>query len=201
MNKPDSISEWLAGLKDGSSVAEAALWDRFFDQICAMAKRKLGPSGKTIRDEEDLALSAMNALMQGAQDGRFHRLENRDDAWQLLHMILARKISNHRRYMRVRRETAEADLAATPHETSPGFLDQFQAVVTSEKDLDSLGIECEELLALLEPKLQHVALLKLSGYSNAETAEQLGKSIPTIERYLRMIRLAWESFIVDGDGS
>lgn len=201
MTQPDSITEWLAGLKSGNSVAEAALWDRFFDRICAIAKRRLGTFGTSVRDEEDLALSAMNALMHGAQEGRFHRLENRDDAWQLLHMILARKISNHRRYTRVRRETAEADLVTTASESSHGFMDQLQALVTAEDSLDSLGPECEELLALLEPKLRDVALLKLSGYSNAETAERLCRSIPTIERYLKLIRLTWKDFLEEAHGN
>ena len=47
----------------------------------------------------------------------------------------------------------------------------------------------EELMSLLQDDLlSKIALAKLEGYYNQEIADQFGKSIPTIERKLRLIR-------------
>src|SRR5262249_36398416 len=42
-------------------------------------------------DEEDVALSALASFCRGAEQGRFPRLEDRDDLWALLVVIAARK--------------------------------------------------------------------------------------------------------------
>jgi DNA-binding NarL/FixJ family response regulator len=54
-----------------------------------------------------------------------------------------------------------------------------------------LAIECEELLALLDDRLREVAILRLHGYTNQEIAEQLGRSVKSVERYLKLIRVEW----------
>jgi DNA-directed RNA polymerase specialized sigma24 family protein len=56
-----------------------------------------------------------------------------------------------------------------------------------------LAEECRRLLDLLEDsELRSVALGKMEGYTNAEIASQLGRSLPTVERKLRRIRMIWE---------
>ena len=55
----------------------------------------------------------------------------------------------------------------------------------------ALGVECEELLDTLQPKLRQVALLKFEGFSNEEVAERLDKATRTVTRYLEMIRESW----------
>ena len=188
----DSISEWIAGLKEGQQRAAAKLWTRFFHQIRSVARQKLGAVPGAARDEEDLAMSTMQAVFAGAQEGRFEQFENRDDFWQLVLVILSRKASNIRRTLLARKETLVSDL------TNPGIpdnpwqiLEQAAQTRPLEYGIDSLGIECEELLALLEDRLQRVALLKMAGMTNEEIAASLQRSVTSIERYLQTIRKTW----------
>jgi DNA-directed RNA polymerase specialized sigma24 family protein len=53
--------------------------------------------------------------------------------------------------------------------------------------------ECRHLLERLgDPSLQCLALAKMEGYSNKEIAGQLGCSVRTVERRLRLIRDKWK---------
>jgi len=192
-----SVTQWIAKLKAGDEVAATAIWERFFCRLRDYARAKLGPLARRAQDEEDLALSAIHALWIGAQEGRFRQLENRDDIWQVLMMIVARKASNVRRRVQVQRERGEADFAEG---------DDWQAAQLFEGELsaelfESLDIHCEELLEKLDDKLRQVALLKLSGHTNQEIAEMRDRGLSTVERYLQLIRQIWSEAASPAEGS
>ena len=44
----------------------------------------------------------------------------------------------------------------------------------------------------LDEGLQQIALLKLAAYTNEEIAVRIERSLPTVERRLRLIRAAWK---------
>lgn len=53
--------------------------------------------------------------------------------------------------------------------------------------------ECRVLLEKLgDDELKQIALAKLEGFSNAEIAERIGKSLATVERKLKLIRKTWD---------
>jgi DNA-directed RNA polymerase specialized sigma24 family protein len=47
------------------------------------------------------------------------------------------------------------------------------------------------LLNFSDGELRSIVLYKLEGYSNDEVAEKIGRSVPTIERRLRLVREKW----------
>lgn len=186
----NTVTQWIASLKQGDEEAARLLWQRFFDQVRNYARQGLGVISRSVQDEEDLALSAFHALCQGARQGRFRQLENRDDLWQLLVMITARKASNARRKQFARRDIVASDVATG---SSGGIsLDALAAGYASPEFAEALCLESRELLAVLDDKLQAVALLRLQGYTNEEIAKLRGRSVKTVERYLHLIRLHWE---------
>jgi DNA-directed RNA polymerase specialized sigma24 family protein len=186
----NSISQWIAELKHGDPEAARQIWDRYFPRLCRFSRNKLGPTARRAQDEEDLALSAINALCAGAVDGRFQQLMNRDDLWQILIMIASRKAANVLRRPSIRRESGEGDFS--PAGSQSWTLDLLADSPASPEFLDSVDIHCEELLSLLSEKLRAVAILKLRGYSNEEIANLRQRGLSTIERYLQMIREIWK---------
>ena len=98
----------LSKLKGGDELAAAMIWERFFDRILRLSKHKLGNLPKRTLDEEDIALSALNALYVGAAEGRFRQLENRDDLWQVLCMITSRKAALAWRKDKSKKEVGES---------------------------------------------------------------------------------------------
>lgn len=183
-----SVTRWIAGLKSGDDTAAAAIWEKFFFRLRNYARAKLGPTARRAVDDEDLALSALHAFCIGARDGRFHQLADRNDIWQILMMIAARKASNARRRSYLRHEVTQSDAAVGKElQGVAELIDENTAVEL----FDSLNLHCEELLAQLDERLRHVALLKLSGHTNEEIAKIRGRGLSTIERYLQLIRETW----------
>src|SRR5262245_50256871 len=86
-----SVTCWLEQLKAGDAAAAQPLWENYFRQLVRLARRRLGDIPRRAADEEDVALSAFDSFCRGAEQGRFPRLEDRHDLWQLLVMITARK--------------------------------------------------------------------------------------------------------------
>ncbi|MCC7339391.1 MAG: hypothetical protein IT422_30230 [Pirellulaceae bacterium] len=185
-----SVTLMLSKLKGGDDVAAQLIWDRFFARVRGLAKSKLGDIPKRTMDEEDVALSAINALYVGARDGRFQKLENRDDLWQILCMITSRKAASAWRKQKTRKEVGESIFSGFSPDAARGI----EYIATCEPDdafLDDLSATGCELLEGMEPRLREVALLKLQGYKNQEIADKIGRSIKSVERYLSTIRQEW----------
>jgi hypothetical protein len=87
----DSVSIWLDELRDGSPDAAQVIWQRYYDQLVRLARQKLGTCPRRAFDEEDVALSAFDSFFRAAGEGRFPKLEDREDLWKLLFVMTERK--------------------------------------------------------------------------------------------------------------
>jgi hypothetical protein len=87
----ESVTTWLAELKTGNPEAAQKLWERYFHRLVGLARAKLQATSRRAADEEDVALSAFHSFCQGAEQGRFPQLQDRNNLWPLLVVITARK--------------------------------------------------------------------------------------------------------------
>lgn len=185
-----SVTQWLVDLKLGDSRAAEAIWDRFFERLCGRLRHRVA-AGQRVFDEEDLAISAIHALYAGAREGRFQRLDSREDLWQLLVLIGSRKAVSAHRAARARKQLGESAVGVSP--SLAVGLDRVVAAEVDDPYLDDLGSTCGELLEGLEPRFRELALLKLEGLTNEEVASRTGRSVRTVERHLMIIRESWKS--------
>ncbi len=94
-----SVTRWIGELKAGDGKALQPLWDRYYARLVERARAKLGALRKVtpVNDEEDVPSSAFHSLYQGLREGRFPRLEDRDDLWRLLvHLAAWKAVDRHR---------------------------------------------------------------------------------------------------------
>lgn len=193
-----SVTRWIEQVKEGSETAAAQLWNHFYARLVALARRKLGETPRRVADEEDVVLSAFESFFSRAQDGRFPRLHDRDDLWQLLVKITERKAFNERRrQLRIKRGAGKVRGESV-------FLDTSRSVTTgeigqaagAEPTPEFAAIAAEGLRGLLDrlddDQLRQIALLKLEGYTNQEIADRINRSLPTVERRLKLIRETWQ---------
>jgi DNA-directed RNA polymerase specialized sigma24 family protein len=181
-----SVTRALDDLKVGEHVDTATrrLWDHTFSRLIHVARKMIrNPGGDA--DEEDIALSALNALCDGVMHGQFPDLASRDNLWQVLYTITLRKVlARNTREKAQRRDVArrvDADLdAVVDREPGPEF-----AVMLVDELRYRLNI-------LRDDGLRQVAKLILEGLSNLEIARQLDCHVRTIERKRNLIRKTWE---------
>jgi RNA polymerase sigma factor (sigma-70 family) len=194
----DEVTLWIERLSGGDERAAQKLWDRYFDRLVRLARRKFERIGINRRaaDEEDVALSALNSFYRHAVDGRF-QLGDREELWKLLVTITVRKAYAEGKRQRakkrgegqVRGESIFIRPGGEPN--GPGIGGVLGDEPTPE--LATMAAEsCEELLGMLGDESQReVARLKLEGYTNEEIAERLGCVVRTVERKLNLIREKW----------
>jgi DNA-directed RNA polymerase specialized sigma24 family protein len=194
-----SVTYWIDRLKEGDPQAVQQLWEAYFHRLVRLARARLRAAPRRAADEEDVALSAFDSFCRGAGQGRFPRLSDRDDLWQLLVLLTARKASNL-----VRQELRQCrgggrvwNASALADDAPPGEEPAFANLIGREPDPEfaaQVAEQCRFLLARLgDSTLQAVAVWKMEGYSNEEIAVKLGRSHGTVERKLRLIRSIWET--------
>jgi DNA-directed RNA polymerase specialized sigma24 family protein len=191
MPSPGSVTVWIAALKAGDAQAAQQLWNSYYQKLVCQARRKPLGRPRAVADEQDVALSAFDSFCRGAAQDRFPRLDDRDDLWQLLMLLTARKanrlLKHERRQKRggglVRHFSALADerdvVTIMGPEPTPAFAAQLAEEFRAR--LDALG----------NAELRAMALAKMEGYTNDEIAARLGVVERTVARRLRLIRKLW----------
>ena len=193
-----SVTQWITDLEAGDEVAAQQLWERYFDRLVKLARRKLGDTPLRAFDEEDVVLSALDSFCRAHAGGRYPRLRDRNDLWRLLITITERKARDHVKHARrqkrgggrVRGESA----FLSPSDSAGRGID---AVAGVEPTPEFAAFMVEEFQALVnqldEPSLRRVALLKLEGYTNVEIAAKLERTQRSVERKLQRIRGIWST--------
>lgn len=187
----ESVTLFYQRLYDGDRAAAAKLWQHFGHRVEGLARKTLAGRNQRMSDADDAAQSAFASFWQRVERGDFPEDANRDDLWRILGVITVCKALKHQE----RENTAkrgggrvhgESSVAGLP--TEPFLLDQaVQQIPEQEFDLI-----CEELLEQLDPSCRDVVLLKLAGHTNDEISRQIGCSLSTIERKLRLVRRIWD---------
>jgi DNA-directed RNA polymerase specialized sigma24 family protein len=189
----DAVTPWLEQLKAGDPAAAAPLWQAYYARLVALARRRLRPVPNAIADEEDVALSAFDSFCRGVDDGRFPKLDDRDDLWRLLFAITTRKARGQVRYET--RDKRGGGKVAPASAVGGGTVDVLAGAAGREPSpafAAEVADECRRLLAGLDDEhLRQIAVWKMEGYTNAEIAGKIGRAVPTVERKLALIRLAW----------
>jgi hypothetical protein len=100
---PGSISRLLIVITESDDRAVMddavrAVWERYFDRLVRLARKRLRHAPSAMRDAEDVALSAINGFCRRAADGQFPRLDDRQDLWRILMTIAVRKAAGFFRH-------------------------------------------------------------------------------------------------------
>jgi DNA-directed RNA polymerase specialized sigma24 family protein len=192
-----SVTHWLTLAKAGDDAAVQELWERYFAQLVRVCHRKLGDNPRRASDEEDVALSAFNSFVEGTRRGRFPRLNDRHDLWQVLLVVAARKaIDQHHHNLRQKRGggrvQGESALIGTATSVEGAGIEQVVGHEPTPEFAASVVEQYQRLLdSLTDETLRTVAVWKMEGYTNDEMANRMGCVTRTVERKLRLIRKIW----------
>jgi RNA polymerase sigma factor (sigma-70 family) len=179
MGDDDPVTQWLADLKSDERAAAELLWQRYWRRVAGLARRFLFAGHAS--GAEDVAQSVFLSFFVRVRDGRFPRLEDRQDLWKLLATITIRKALRQKR-RQARQPAAVEEIDSISRELARAPRHEVVAVL---KD------EVERLLRLLDEGSQRVVGCLLEGQTNQETAKACGVSVSTVERKRKLIRETW----------
>jgi DNA-directed RNA polymerase specialized sigma24 family protein len=192
----NSVTQWISALKQGDQSAAEGLWEAYFRRLVSLARARLRDVPRRMADEEDVALSAFDSFCRGARAGRFPRLDDRGDLWQILVVITVRHALSLRNYEgRAKRGGGRVQSLT---ELPPELFESIGGDEPNPELAAQVAEECRRLMARLgDPTLQSVATCKLEGYTNDEIAARLGCVTKTVERKLARIRGMWANEMTD----
>lgn len=186
----DSVTEWIQLARRGCPSAAAKLWGRYFQSLTRYAGSRIPRTLRSIRDGEDCASEAFQALFEGFESGRLDGLNSRDDMWLLLTVIASRKVVNHSiseqrrglsQRVEVDRKELEAGETVLGHSSiNPAWLIELRETIE------------EQFLKLPDDLYRQIARLRLNGYTVIEIAGRVRLSPKTISRKLKLIRKLWK---------
>lgn len=180
-------------LKEGRESAAGRIWDAYFGAVVQEARKRMRYDAKRASDEEDVALSVMRNVIEGAKAGRFESHQDRTDLWRLMIAITRQKVIDRRRgENRLKRGGGEVrgeSVFITPGNDSPAGLEQRARDEVTPDFMVMLEEENQRLFASLRDEvLVSIAQLRFEGYSNEEIATKTQLSLRSVERKLGLIR-------------
>jgi DNA-directed RNA polymerase specialized sigma24 family protein len=202
MSSDEPVTRWLRQLEAGDGDAARQLWQRYYRELVELARARFGTTPRRVVDEEDVALSVLRNLYEGAARGQFAALVNRHELWQLLAAITVRKVIDHQRLLGQQKRgggKVRGDSVLHGNNGESSSLG-FDGILGDAATPDVLAIAAEEYQRLMvmldDDRLRQIARCKLEGYSNEEIGERLGLTSRSIERKLQQIRQVWEGELV-----
>ncbi len=190
-----SVTRWLESLKAGDGDAAQKLWERYFQAHVRLARDRLRAGPRAVADEEDAALSAFDSFVRGAAHGRYPRLEDRDDLWRLLVVITERKALDQIRHERQQKRGGGKVIGISVSDAfadRAGDLAGVAGAMPTPEFAAMVVDECRSLLGRLrDDSLRAVARLRMEGYTIEEVADQLGCSVRTVARKIKLIQGTW----------
>lgn len=193
-----SVTRWIRELKLGNKEALTKLWERYFPKAKQKARHHFGDESRTVRDEEDIALSVMGALFK---DASLVDVTDREDLIRLLLVITRRKVSSERRSQKsLIRGGGRVAVVTDLSEMLKNFVLNQQGDMASPDSLAVMSEEYQILLDALPDKVcREIVNLKLKGKTVQEVADDL-KVVPrTIHRKLKLIQTVWIETLGNSD--
>ena len=196
MSAEESVTNWIGQLKAGDQQAAQKLWERYVQRLLERARHKLGHAPRRAADEDDVVQSAFANLFLGVREGRFSKLDDRQDLWQILVLLTDRRVTDQLRRAGRRRdmEVGESKLSAPQDSQShEAGIAQLAAQEPTPEFAAQVAEQYHRLLDILgDDTLRQIAQWKMEGFTNEEVAKKLGCVTRTVERKLELIRQRWQ---------
>jgi RNA polymerase sigma-70 factor, ECF subfamily len=198
---PGSVTRLLDELRSEDAQlrnkAASALWETYCSALLGLACQNLDRRLKRRVGPEDIVQRTFKSFFLRQQRGQYDLADRHDLLRLLVRMTLNKARSTAAREGRgrrdYRREQTPTAVDAEARGTEAWLLECADRGAPTPDEAAALAEEAEQRLAQLPDDLYRVAQYKLEGYTNAEIAAlpEMGCSVRTVERKLRLIREAW----------
>ncbi len=174
--------------------AARVIWERFSSRLQNLVRRHLDNRIRRREDEHDILQSMYSSFCKGQFEGKTPPA-SREELWKLLVRITMCKVVNTaHRHMAAIRDVRRETVAG--RDGGPGGESKFpqwmlEHVGGSQPSHEEKVIVLEEidrLLQGLKPELRQIVLWKLDGFTNAEIACSIGRTVRCVELKMQLIR-------------
>lgn len=202
MSEPGSIAIRVENLKspDETLRDEAArlICQRYSSRLRSLVRRRLDNRVRRREDEDDILQTSYASFFASQRDGR-PTPADRDEVWRLLVRItLCKLINTANRHTAARRDVRRENppprhrLNARSDFLDPG-IDRVPGSTPPPEDRLVLAEEFDRLLRDLPEEMRQIVAWKLQGYTSAEIAGFIGRTVRMVELKMQLIRKRLET--------
>jgi len=193
-----SVTRWIRDLKSGNKEALSKLWERYFPKAKQKARHHFGDDSRTVRDEEDIALSVMGALFK---DASLTDVTDREDLIRLLLVVTKHKVLSEKRTQKtLTRGGGKVAVVSDLSDLLKNFVSNQKGDTATPDSLAVMSEQYQILLdALPDDFYRDIVKLKLKGKTIQEVADDLNVVPRTIHRKLKYIQTVWLETLGKGD--
>ena len=190
------VNGLIQNLVNGNGRTQQELFDEYRARLTGLAKKRLGGMRLRDFDEEDVMLSVMRSFFRTVADEKAKSLETMEDIEKFLFHLVHCKVSHRvREAMTIKRGggkvSGESFFGVGPGGEALG-LDKLIGEESTSELACELAEELEKRLRQLPDELYRaVAICRMEGFTNKETAKKLGVSLRNVERRLERMREIW----------
>ncbi len=172
--------------------AARVIWDHFEARLRSLVRRHLDNRIRCREDEQDILQSMYASFCHGQLEGRACP-GSRQELWKLLVRItLCKVVNTANRHLAARRDVRRERAPAGRRDDSGHFprwmLDHVDRMEVGPDEKLVAMEEFERLLQALPEDLRRIVIWKLDGYTNAEVAAMIGRTVRCVELKLQLIR-------------
>ena len=180
--------------------AARIIWERFAPRLTLLIRRHLDHRIFRREDEQDILQSMFASFYQGQYLGKTVPA-SRQELWKLLVRITMCKVVNTANRHLADRRDFRRERSEQPCDSDHGrfgewMRDQVDRAQPTPQDRVAVVEEVERLLHLLPDQLRQIVLWKLEGFTNAEIAPMIGKTVRSVEMKLQLTRRILEKEFV-----
>lgn len=166
------------------------IWERFAPRLKALVRRHLDARILRREDEQDILQSMFASFCQAQSAGKTPPA-SREELWRLLVRITMCKVVNTaNRHMAICRDVRKEcpDRVAMGEGQSDWILEHIDRGQISPDERASVVEEVDRLLNLLPQELRQIVLWRIEGFTNAEIARMIDKTVRSVEFKLQLTR-------------
>jgi RNA polymerase sigma-70 factor (ECF subfamily) len=180
-------AELVARWRDGDQQAADELFQRYTEQLLALARRQLSAKLARRLDPEDVVQSAYRSFFAGARADRYV-LHQSGDLWRLLAAITLHKLHRQIEHHTAAKRSFEREQDRGADSSLFGLQADTLSRDPSPAEVLAIVDELEYVMRALKPLHRQMVELRLQGYRIAEIAAATDRSERWVRRILDQIK-------------
>lgn len=185
MAESQSDQSFLELLRQGDESTAREIFDRYVDNLVALARKRISQRLASRIDAEDIVQSVFRTFFLRAREGKF-QLQEKEDVCKMLARITMHKTFRQIAHHLAAKRNATRDMMGS--ENSQELLQTLRNHEPTPEEAAELLDQMEHFLAQLRSEDRKILELKMQGHTTLEIAQQLNISDRKIRRLMERIR-------------
>ncbi len=188
MSARQSFDDVMARLRAGDNAAATRVFDRYSNQLIALARRRLEPRILQKVDPEDVLQSVFRSFFRCQAAGQMEDLDTWDNLWGMLVVITLRKCGRRVEYFHTASRDIDREVSPQPTGDQSAANWEARTMEPTPAEAAILTETVEKVMQRLDERHRDILSMSLQGYTPPEISVKLERTERTVYRVLERVK-------------